>query len=35
MQRDDAVDLDAVWATVIGDIPDVLAKLTPLLPPEP
>lgn len=31
----DAVDLDEVWNTVNRDIPDVLTKITPLLPKSP
>lgn len=28
----DAVDLDEVWMTASRDIPEVLTKITPLLP---
>jgi uncharacterized protein with HEPN domain len=28
----DAVDLDEVWNTATSNVPDVLAKITPLLP---
>lgn len=31
----DTVDLDEVWNTVSRDIPDVLTRLTPLLPQHP
>jgi uncharacterized protein with HEPN domain len=31
----DVVDLDEVWNTVIRDIPDVVTKITPLLPQPP
>jgi len=31
----DVVDLDEVWNTVIRDIPDVVIKITPLLPQPP
>ena len=29
----DAVDLNEVWNTITSDIPEVLTKITPLLPP--
>jgi uncharacterized protein with HEPN domain len=31
----DTVDLDEVWNTVSQDIPEVLTKITPLLPQRP
>jgi uncharacterized protein with HEPN domain len=31
----DVVDLEEVWNTASNDIPEVLAKITPLLPEQP
>jgi len=31
----DAVDLDEVWKTATSDVPDLLAKIEPLLPKKP
>ncbi|MHC4973986.1 MAG: HepT-like ribonuclease domain-containing protein [Planctomycetota bacterium] len=31
----DAVDLDEVWKTVASDVPDLLARLEPIVPEEP
>ncbi len=31
----DTVDLDEVWKTAASDMPDLLAKIEPLLPKEP
>jgi uncharacterized protein with HEPN domain len=31
----DAVDLDEVWNTATHDVPEVLAKIAPLLPQQP
>jgi uncharacterized protein with HEPN domain len=31
----DAIDLDEVWNTATRDVPEVLSKIEPLLPPQP
>ncbi len=31
----DEVDLDTVWDTIGRDVPDLIGRLEPLLPPEP
>jgi uncharacterized protein with HEPN domain len=31
----DAVDVDEIWTTITRDIPDVITKIMPLLPPKP
>ena len=31
----DAIDLDEVWNTATRDVPEVLAKIAPILPQQP